>query len=104
MHFVLAVLTGIAVFGANCSAAKAQSPAKSCDMACLQQKVEELQEKLDALTTQVNKSVKSGQNVTLHTQNGHPGGCLTYRGMSGDQGGIVSWNRNCSLDVLWTIN
>ena len=104
MRFMLAVVTGIAVFGANCSGAQAQNPVKSCDMACLQQKVEELQEKLDALTTQVNKSIKTGQNVTLHTQNGRPGGCLTYRGMSGDQGGIVSWNANCSRDVLWTID
>jgi len=104
MRFLSAAVVCIAVFGANCSGAQAQSPAKPCDVACLQLKVEELQEKLDALTTQVNKSIKSGQNVTLHTQNGHPGGCLTYRGMSGDQGGIVSWNRNCSLDVLWTIN
>ena len=61
--------------------------------------------KLDALTAQVNKSIKSGQNVTLHTQNGRPGGCLTYRGLSGEQGGIVSWNAaNCSRDVLWTID
>ncbi len=65
---------------------------------------EDLEKKLDALTAQVNKSIKLDQNVTLHTQNGHPGGCLTYRGLSGDQGGIVSWNINCSHDVLWTIN
>jgi hypothetical protein len=30
---------------------------------------------------------------------------LTYRGLSGEQGGIVSWNAaNCSRDVLWTID
>jgi hypothetical protein len=69
MRFMLAAVIGIAVFGANRSDAQAQSSAKSCDMACLQQKIEELQEKLDALTTQVNKSIKSGQNITLHTQN-----------------------------------
>jgi hypothetical protein len=79
MRFMLAAVIGIAVFGANCSDAQAQSSAKSCDVACLQQKVEELQEKLDALTTQVNKSIKSGQNVTLHTQNGRPGGCHLSR-------------------------
>ena len=102
MRFVLAALT--AVLGISCLGAQPQSSANSCDISCLQQKVEHLEEKLDTLTTQVNQSIKSGQNVTLHTQNGRPGGCRTYRGLSGDQGGIVSWNANCSLDVLWTIN
>jgi hypothetical protein len=96
-------LIGIAMFGINCGA-QAQGSGKACDIACLQQKVDDLEKKLDALTAQVSKSVKSGQNVTLHTQNGRPGGCLTYRGLSGEQGGLVSWNANCSRDVLWTIN
>jgi hypothetical protein len=29
---------------------------------------------------------------------------LTYRGLSGEQGGIVSLNANCSRDALWTID
>src|ERR1700746_2447104 len=99
MRFVLAGLIGVAVFGINCGA-QAQGSGKACDTACLQQKVEDLEKKIDALTAQVNKSIKSGQNVTLHTQNGRPGGCLTYRGLSGEQGGLVSWNANCSRDVL----
>jgi len=101
MRFVLAAVTGIVLFGTDCAGAKAQNPTKSCDMACLQKKIEDLEQKLGALTTQVNNSIKSGQNITLHTQNGHPGG---YRGLSRDQGGTVSWNANCSRDVLWTIN
>ena len=88
MRFVLAGLTAIAVFGINCGA-QAQESRKACDMACLQQKVEDLEKKVDTLTAQVNKSIKSGQNITLHTQKGQPGGCLSYRGLSGDQGGIV---------------
>jgi hypothetical protein len=103
MRFVLAGLIAIAVLGIN-RGAQAQGSGKTGEMACLQQKVEDLEKKLDALTAQVNKSIKSGQNVTLHTQNGHPGGCLTYRGLSGDRGGLVSWNANCSRDVLWTID
>ena len=102
MRFVLAGLIGVVVFGINCGA-QAQGSGKACDMVCLQQKVDDLEKKLDTLTAQMNKSIKSGQNVTLHTQNGHPGG-WTYRGISGDQGGLVSWNANCSRDVLWTIN
>ena len=100
MRFVLAAVTGIVLFGTDCAGAQAQNSAK----ACLQQKIEDLEQKLDALTAQVNKSIRSGQNITLHTQNGRPGGCLTYRGLSGDQGGTVMWNANCSRDVLWTIN
>jgi hypothetical protein len=104
MRFALAAVTSIMVFATNYSGAQAQNAALGCDMTCLQQRIEELEKKLDALTTQVNKSIKSGQNVTLHTENGRPGGCLTYRGPSGDQGGTVSWNANCSRDVLWTID
>ena len=68
------------------------------------QKNEELNHTFGDLTLQVNKSIKSGQMVTLHTQAGREGGCLTYVGPSGDQGGFVSWSVNCSRGTLWTIN
>ena len=103
MRFVFAAVAS-AVIGAGCSNAQAQDSAKACNLECLQQKVDALTKKVDALTDQINKSIKSGQNVTLHTQNGQPGGCLTYFGPSGDRGGPVSWNVNCSHDTLWTIN
>jgi hypothetical protein len=69
MRFVLAAVTGIVLFGTDCAGAQAQNSAKSCDMACLQQKIEDLEQKLDALTAQVNKSIRSGQNkrCTLRT-------------------------------------
>jgi hypothetical protein len=104
MRLVFLALGAAAVLATDCAGARAQSSGSGCDTACLQQKVDELEKKLDALTAQVNKSIKSGQNVMLRTQNGHPGGCLTYRGISGDQGGTVTWNANCSRDVLWTID
>ena len=104
-------LVAMIVIWASSSGAHAQDTAKVCNNECLLQKVDALEQKvgalqktLDDLTTQSNKSIKSGQSVTLHTQNGHPGGCLTFVGPSGDQGGIVSWNANCSHDTLWTIN
>ena len=100
----------MAVICVSYSGAQAQDTAKVCTIECLLQKVDALQQKVDALehtvdglTTQINKSIKSGDEVTLHTQNGHPGGCLTYVGQSGDLGGLVSWNVNCSQDTLWTI-
>ena len=99
------------VIWASCSAAQAEDTTKACNIECLLQKVDALEKKVDALaqtidglTPQVAKSIKSGQSVTLHTENGRPGGCLTYFGPSGDKGGTVSWNVNCSHDTLWTIN
>jgi hypothetical protein len=64
------------------------------------QKNEELKHTFGDLTLQVNKSIKSGQTVTLHTQTGRGGGCLTYIGPSGDQGGFVSWSVNCYRGTL----
>lgn len=91
--------------------AYAQDAAKTCNADCLLQRIDTLEKKvadlentIETLTPRINNSIKSGQNVTLHTQNGQPGGCLTYVGPSGDQGGLVSWNVNCSRDTLWTIN
>src|SRR5215469_9024425 len=74
---------------------------------CLMQRVDTLNQKNEApkhtfgaLTLQVNRSIKSGQTVTLHTQTGRGGGCLTYIGPSGDQGGFVSWSVNCYRGTL----
>jgi hypothetical protein len=40
----------------------------------------------------------------LHTDPGTAGGgCLTYIGPSGDLGGFVSWNANCSHGTSWII-
>ena len=92
-------------------AAQAQSAADACNTDCLRQQVnalnlhsEALEHTVGELTLQVNKSIKSGQAVTLHTQAGHGGGCLTYIGPSGDRGGYVTWNADCSHGTLWTIN
>jgi hypothetical protein len=53
---------------------------------------------------QLYKSIKSGQKIILHTDPGLPGGgCLTYVGPSGDLGGFVSWNANCSHGTSWMI-
>ena len=108
---LLSAPVAMMVILASYSGAHAQDATKVCNVECLLQKVDTLEQKVDSLqrtvdelTTQINKSIKSGQNVTLHTQNGRPGGCLTYVGPSGDQGGLVSWNVNCSHDTLWTIN
>jgi len=103
MRFFFAAVA-MTLIGTGCSGAQAQDVAKACNLECLQQKVDALTQRVDELTSQMSKSIKSGQNVTLHTQYGHPGGCLTYVGPSGDQGGPVSWNANCSHDTLWTIN
>jgi hypothetical protein len=91
--------------------ARAQSANEACSVDCLIQRVDALNEKavalehtVDGLRTQVSKSIKSGQAVTLRTQAGRGGGCLTYIGPSGDLGGFVSWNANCSRGTLWTIN
>ena len=91
--------------------AQAQGATKVCNPDCLLQKMDALNQKNEALertvgelALKINKSIRIGQAVTLHTQGGHGGGCLTYIGPSGDQGGFVSWNVNCSRGTLWTIN
>ena len=59
---------------------------------------------MDALSIEANKSIKSGQKIILHTDPGIAGGsCLTYLGPSGDLGGYVSWNVNCSHGTSWMI-
>jgi hypothetical protein len=91
--------------------ARAQAAIEACGADCFVQRVDALSEKtaalqhtVEQLTAEVGKSIKSGQTVTLHTQAGGGGGCLTFIGPSGDRGGYVSWNANCSHGTLWTIN
>lgn len=91
--------------------AYAQNADAPCSVDCLKQsvdslnqKTEQLQRTIDQLTAQVGRAIKSGQTITLHTQAGERGGCLTYIGPSGDRGGYVSWNENCSRGTAWTID
>jgi hypothetical protein len=107
---LLSAPAAIIMIWASYSGAQAQDTAKACNVECLLQKIDALQQKVDTLaqavdglTARISKSIKSGDNVTLHTQNAQPGGCLTYVGHSGDLGGLVSWNVNCAQDTLWTI-
>ena len=102
---------GLVVLCAFYFAAQAHGATNVCNIDCLMQKMDALNQKtealehtVDGLTTQVGKSIKSGQTVTLHTHAGRGGGCLTYIGPSGDRGGFVSWNANCSSSTSWTIN
>jgi len=89
----------------SCSAAQAQDTAKSCDVECLRQKVSALEHAVDELQSQIKSAIKSGQNVTLKiVQGDHPGGCLTYIGPSGSQGGPVQWSMDCSHGTLWAVN
>jgi hypothetical protein len=100
--------------GVGCAfyfAAQAQGATNVCNPDCLMQKMDALNQKNQALertvgelALQINKSIRTGRTVTLHTQGGHGGGCLTYIGPSGDQDGFVSWNVSCSRGTLWTIN
>src|SRR6476660_6323780 len=67
-------------------AAQAQGATNVCNTDCLSQRMDALNQKAQALehtvgdlALQMNKSVKTGQTVTLHTQGGHGGGCLTLR-------------------------
>jgi hypothetical protein len=93
------------------SDAHAQDAAKSCNSECLlkeidmlDKKVDALERTVDALSIETNKSIKSGQKIILHTDPGlSGGGCLTYIGPSGDLGGFVSWNVNCSHGTSWMI-
>jgi hypothetical protein len=91
--------------------ARAQTANEACGVECLKQRIDALNEKavtlehsVKRLTAQVGRSIKSGQTVTLHTQAGPGGGCLTFIGPSGDRGGYVSWNVDCAHGTLWTIN
>jgi hypothetical protein len=93
------------------SKAHGQVAAKSCNSECLlkeidmlDKKVDALERTVDALSIETNKSIKSGQKIILHTDPGlSGGGCLTYIGPSGDLGGFVSWNVNCSHGTSWMI-
>jgi hypothetical protein len=108
---LLALIAYGAIVCAGYFDARAQAANQVCGVDCLMQRVDALSEKtagledtVEQLTTEVGKSIKSGQTVTLHTQAGGGGGCLTFIGPSGDRGGYVSWNTNCSHGTLWTIN
>src|SRR6516162_1187427 len=91
--------------------AHVEDATKRCNSECLlkqidtlDQKVEALERTVDALTIEANKSIKTGQKIILRTDPGMPGGgCLTYIGPSGDRGGFVSWNVNCSHSASWVI-
>lgn len=93
------------------SEARAQDASKSCNSECLLRKIDTLDKKVDALertvdalTFEADKTIKSGQKIILHTDPGNAGGgCLTYIGPSGDLGGFVSWNANCSHGTSWVI-
>jgi hypothetical protein len=91
--------------------ARAETANETCGVDCLVQRVDTLNKKTESLehtvehlTAQVGKSIKSGQTVTLHTQASAGGGCLTFIGPSGDRGGYVSWNADCSHGTSWMIN
>jgi hypothetical protein len=91
--------------------ARAETANEVCSVDCLAQRVDMLNKKtevlehtVEQLTAQIDRSIKSGQTVTLHTQAGAGGGCLTFIGPSGDRGGYVSWNADCSHGTLWMIN
>jgi hypothetical protein len=87
----LAALIAYATFvSAVYSYARAKTVNEACGVDCLMQRVDALNEKTaEQLTAVVGKSIKSGQTVTLHTQAGAGGGCLTFIGPSGDRGGYV---------------
>lgn len=106
-----ALIAYAAIVYAGYSHAWAQTANEACSVNCLLQRVDALNEKAEALehtvehlTAQVGRSIKSGQTVTLHTKASTGGGCLTFVGPSGDRGGYVSWNADCSHGILWTIN
>jgi hypothetical protein len=95
----------------NFSAANAQNATEVCNAGCVQkrvdaldQKINSLEQTMDALAIEMNKSIKTGKKVTLHTDSSQPGGCLTYIGPSGDLGGYVSWSVNCSRGTSWIID
>jgi len=107
---LLALIAYAAIVCAGYFQAQAQTANEACGVDCLMQRVDVLNEKtvamghtMDQLTAQVDRSIKSGQTVTLHTQAGAGGGCLTFIGPSGDRGGYVYWNLDCSHGTAWTI-
>ena len=114
-HFVLTVVATAACYALAISTlrskARAQDATRLCNSECLltqidtlDKKVDALRRTVDALATENNKSIKSGQKIILRTDPGIPGGgCLTYIGPSGDLGGFVSWNVNCSRGTSWVI-
>src|SRR3974390_1933538 len=94
---------GLVVGCAFYFAAQAQGATTVCNSGCLMQKMDALNQENHALertvgelALQINKSIRIGQTVTLHTQGGHGGGCLTYIGPSGDQGCSASRSFRCS--------
>jgi hypothetical protein len=101
--FVTFVILGATLI--SYSAAQSQEVSKSCDIECLRQKVAALEHAVEELSAQTKSSIKSGQSVTLKIiQGDHPGGCLSYIGPSGAEGGPVSWSMNCSHGTLWAID
>jgi hypothetical protein len=114
-HLLLALVATGACYALAVSAvhsdARAQDATKSCNSECLLKKIDTLDKKLDALEHTVDalaieagKSIKTGQKIILHTDPAAAcGGCLTYIGPSGDLGGFVSWNANCSHGTSWII-
>ena len=114
-HFVLTAIATAACYALAISAirseARAQDATGLCNSECLRAQIDTLDKKLDTLqrivdvlASESNKSIKSGQKIILHTDPGiSGGGCLTYIGPSGDLGGFVSWNVNCSHGTLWVI-
>ena len=114
-RLLLALLATGAYYGLAVSViysqAHAQDPGKSCNSECLLRQIDTLDKKVntlertvDTLTIEANKSIKAGQKIILHTDPGiSGGGCLTYIGPSGDLGGFVSWNVNCSHGTSWII-
>lgn len=115
-HLALAVAAagigcGAALLYGNYPRAHAQTLAEACNAQCaqknldaLRQRVSELEHAMDKIALETGKSIKIGQRIVLRTDSGHGGGCLTYNGPSGDQGGYVSWNANCSRGTSWIIN
>ena len=102
---------GAALLYGNHPRAQAQTLAEVCNAECaqknldaLRQRVSELEHAMDKIALETSQSIKTGQRIVLRTDSGHGGGCLTYNGPSGDQGGYVSWNVNCSRGTSWIIN
>ena len=107
---VVAAGIGAALLYGNYPRAHAQT-AESCNAECaqknldaLRQRVGELEHAVKQMALETSKSIKTGQRIVLRTDSSRGGGCLTYIGPSGDQGGYVSWNVNCSRGTSWIIN
>ena len=93
------------------SKAHAQDASRSCNTECLVKQIDVLNKKVDSLeravdtrTIETNTAINSGQKIIPHTEPATAGGgCHTYIGLSGDLGGFVSWNANCSHGTSWII-